>query len=352
MPRNSSGNYTLPAGNPVVSGTIIEASWANDTLTDMATAMTDSLSRSGEGGMTAPLRVVDGTAAVPSVAFANETNSGIYRSAAGDYYLVVQGAGIFRLQPTGVTVTGNLNVTGNLTFSGPLSGLTLTGDLAVGGNTSLTGQTLSITNSTAYFPQTISKNKTADANASYYVFDKDRAGAAVQNSDILGNVIFRGFDGTNYVQGASIIAKVAGTPGTNDMPGSLSLLTTADGESAPTERLFIAPSGQTVARAAIQEKYNAIGASAIDLNVGNYFSKTISGTTTFTVSNVPASGTATSFILDLTNGGSSTINWWSGMKWAGGKAPTLTASGRDVLGFYTWDGGTTWTGLVLGKDVK
>ena len=70
------------------------------------------------------------------------------------------------------------------------------------------------------------------------------------------------------------------------------------------------------------------------------------------MSNVPSSGTGVSFILDLTNGGSSAITWWSGVKWAGGTAPTLTASGRDVLGFFTHDGGTTWTGLVLGKDVK
>jgi hypothetical protein len=40
------------------------------------------------------------------------------------------------------------------------------------------------------------------------------------------------------------------------------------------------------------------------------------------------------------------------MKWAAGTAPTLTASGRDVLGFFTYDGGTTWSGLVLGKDIK
>ena len=96
----------------------------------------------------------------------------------------------------------------------------------------------------------------------------------------------------------------------------------------------------------------AMGASAIDLSLGNYFTKTISGTTTLTVSNVPSAGTSGSFILDLTNGGSATVNWWSGMKWAGGTAPTLTAAGRDVLGFFTHDGGTTWNGLVLGLDVK
>jgi hypothetical protein len=91
-------------------------------------------------------------------------------------------------------------------------------------------------------------------------------------------------------------------------------------------------------------------ATAIDLSAGNYFQKTISGATTFTVTNVPSSGTAASIILDLTNGGSAVITWWSGVKWAGGTAPTLTSSGRDALGFYTFDGGTTWTGLLLGKN--
>lgn len=96
----------------------------------------------------------------------------------------------------------------------------------------------------------------------------------------------------------------------------------------------------------------AVSASAIDLVTANYFSKTISGTTTFTVSNTPSTGTVASLILDLTNGGSATVNWWSGMKWAGGTAPNLTSSGRDVLGFFTHDGGTTWNGLVLALDIK
>lgn len=59
-----------------------------------------------------------------------------------------------------------------------------------------------------------------------------------------------------------------------------------------------------------------------------------------------------SFILEITNGGVSPITWISGTTWAGGTAPTLTASGRDVLGFFTSDNGASWTGLLLGKDVK
>lgn len=102
----------------------------------------------------------------------------------------------------------------------------------------------------------------------------------------------------------------------------------------------------------LKETKVAMAANNIDLSAGNVFAKTISGATTLTVSNVPAAGVAATFMLDLTNGGSAAITYWSGVKWAGGTAPTLTAAGRDVLGFYTHDGGTTWTGLVLAKDVK
>ena len=102
----------------------------------------------------------------------------------------------------------------------------------------------------------------------------------------------------------------------------------------------------------VRETREAMSTNNIDLNAGNYFTKTISEATTLTVSNVPAAGTAASFILDLTNGGSATITWWAGVKWKSGAPPTLTASGRDVLAFFTHDGGTTWTGLVVAKDVK
>lgn len=96
----------------------------------------------------------------------------------------------------------------------------------------------------------------------------------------------------------------------------------------------------------------AMPANAIDLSTGNFFTKTISGATTLTVSNVVATGSANSFVLELTNAGSATITWFSGVKWAGGTAPTLTAAGVDILGFYTHDGGTTWRGMVLAKDSK
>jgi len=103
---------------------------------------------------------------------------------------------------------------------------------------------------------------------------------------------------------------------------------------------------------AVVEGYEAVSASNIDTSTGAVFSKTIAANTTFTISNVASSGSVTSFILELTNGGAYIITWWSGVKWAGGTVPTFTTSGLDILGFYTRDGGTTWRGMVLSKDSK
>jgi microcystin-dependent protein len=55
MPRNAQGIYSLPAGNPVVPGTLIESTWANPTMSDIAAALTGSLPRNGSAGMQGPL---------------------------------------------------------------------------------------------------------------------------------------------------------------------------------------------------------------------------------------------------------------------------------------------------------
>ena len=55
MSRNGSGVYSLPAGNPVVTGTSISSTWANTTLSDLATAMTGSVASDGQTPMTGNL---------------------------------------------------------------------------------------------------------------------------------------------------------------------------------------------------------------------------------------------------------------------------------------------------------
>lgn len=48
MPRNGSGTYNLPGGNPVATQTLITSSWANTTMADLATAISNSLAKDGQ----------------------------------------------------------------------------------------------------------------------------------------------------------------------------------------------------------------------------------------------------------------------------------------------------------------
>ena len=57
MSRNGSGTYTLPAGNPVVTGTVISTTWANNTMNDLASAITDSVAADSQTPMTGPLNL-------------------------------------------------------------------------------------------------------------------------------------------------------------------------------------------------------------------------------------------------------------------------------------------------------
>ena len=61
MSRNGSGTYTLPAGNPVVSGTTISSTWANNTMNDLAAAITASIAADGQTTITGPLVGINNT---------------------------------------------------------------------------------------------------------------------------------------------------------------------------------------------------------------------------------------------------------------------------------------------------
>jgi len=111
MPRDANGNYTLPVGNPVITDTTVESSWANTTMEDLRIAMSDSLSRSGDGAMLGPLRFVDGTASLPSVSFLNELGLGFFRKAAGVIGITGQGNEFASFDAN----TGNATVSGKIT---------------------------------------------------------------------------------------------------------------------------------------------------------------------------------------------------------------------------------------------
>ena len=110
MPRNASGTYTLPLP-PVVPDTTIESVWANTSLDDLAQAVTDSLSRTGQGGMTAPLRFVDGIVSTPGFAWQSEPGTGLYRESTAVMSAAVQGVKISQWSTNGFSMAAGKYLT-------------------------------------------------------------------------------------------------------------------------------------------------------------------------------------------------------------------------------------------------
>jgi hypothetical protein len=99
MSRNGTGTYNLPAGNPVVTNTTISSTWANNTLADIATALTGSLASDGQTPAT-------GNLDMNSNKIVNLT-AGTTTGNAVEYDQLVDAF----VDPT---ITGDLTVTGNI----------------------------------------------------------------------------------------------------------------------------------------------------------------------------------------------------------------------------------------------
>lgn len=110
MPRDASGNVTLPVGNPVTAGTLITDEWANDTMEDIRSMLQDSFSRSGLGGANAPVQLADGSEANPSITFVNDTGSGFFLFDTGEVWMVVNGERVMRWIDGAVEIWDSTNM--------------------------------------------------------------------------------------------------------------------------------------------------------------------------------------------------------------------------------------------------
>ena len=173
----------------------------------------------------------------------------------------------------------------------------------------------------------------------------------VKISNATGNVDFKTVGGVNMIGAGDIpVPTINDNSTTATEVWSASKVNTELGKKGDVTLVGI----QTLTNKTItglKESFVSMASNAIDLSQGNVFAKTISGATSLSVSNAAIAGSVSTFILELTNPGTN-VSWWSNIRWAGGTAPTLTASGTDILGFYTRDGGSNWRGLVLAKDSK
>jgi hypothetical protein len=147
-------------------------------MSDIGAELTNSLDRTGRGGMLAPFRIFDGTISQPGLGFNNEVGLGIWRSGTGVMQFVAAGVNLFRIDsglgaavsPTKLAVYGEeqfrvpgskwwrvSDIGGNLRFMPSATadaedwdaakglifdtagGLTIAGGMAVGTNVSITG---------------------------------------------------------------------------------------------------------------------------------------------------------------------------------------------------------------------
>lgn len=99
------------------------------------------------------------------------------------------------------------------------------------------------------------------------------------------------------------------------------------------------------------------GVVTINMALGAMFTVSRTATiTSFTMSNVPSTGKLAAFMLEFTSDGTARAVTWTfsgvAVKWAGSTAPTLTSANakKDSFVFYTYDGGTTWIGSVVGQN--
>ena len=90
-----------------------------------------------------------------------------------------------------------------------------------------------------------------------------------------------------------------------------------------------------------------ISGTAIDCSAGNYFTKTITGATAFTFTNIPASGTEYSMTVELDLNGNNGVTWPASVTWSADTAPTITDGKTQLFMFVTVDGGTKWRGGTL-----
>ena len=203
--------------------------------------------------------------------------------------------------PNGASITGVLTAT---SFSGSLAGTASNATVAVNAQ-GLTGTPNITVGTVSGTTGTFSGNLSVGGTLTY---------DDVTNIDSVGLITAR--SGINVLAGVSTFAAQIEANGGTKITGS-----------------------QT-------SNISAMGANAVDCSAGNYFTKTITGATTFTFTNVPT-GVAYTFTMEVTLNGSNAITWPATVKWPADTPPAITDGKTQLFVFLTDDGGTRWRGSSI-----
>ncbi len=257
MSRDGSGNYNLPAGNPVTTGTTIASTWANGTLTDVGTALTQSIAKDGQTVPTAnlPMGGFKHTGVANASVRTDYAAYGQVQDSGSQYLTGVAGADTITASVTGlaayatgqtfrfvsagantgavtlalngltakaVTKTGTTALSAGDIPSGAvvevvydgtqfqMLGLastgspTFTGTVTITGGTTFTGTAHAATSATTTLPTLTYTNTTADAASGSVTYRKSRTAGNTSSSDVLWTEYAQGYANSAYRTAAQI----------------------------------------------------------------------------------------------------------------------------------------------------
>jgi hypothetical protein len=300
MPRNLSGTYTLPSGNPVTAGTTITTTWANNTLNDIATALTQSVSKDGQttwtgdmvagnnkitgladgsaaddsatigqvqGNTFAMLGAVSGadtitaTASPPITAYATGQTFRFVSAGAntGAVTLALNGMTAKAVTKTGTTALAAGDIPSGavveVIYDGtqfqmlglaPTGSPTFAGTVTITGGTTFTGTAHAATSATTALPTLTYTNTTADAASGSFTFRKSRTAGNTSASDVLWTQYAQGYANANYRTAAQVQFIQDGAISGSTVPAAIVFSTQAAGGSL-NENLRIDSTGVILA---------------------------------------------------------------------------------------------------------
>lgn len=267
MPRDSGGTVTLPGGT-FVTGTVISSTIMNQKFADLTSMMTDSLSRTGLGGMLAPLEVPDGSAALPSLTWGNDPGTGFWLPELGMVRLTSSAATLQQWTTTGVTIYPATTVDDALTVTGAT---TLQDDLIVNGSTTLSGPTTAEATITGDVGGEDFAAKPGSVDHAYVAFYARTATPTTRTGYVgYGGAGFTALTVANLITSADI-SLIPGTGGKVTSTGNLEITA-----SAPTSSTAFA---NTVTRSNVVKAHAKVttGAGTVTLNGGFNLTAAING---------------------------------------------------------------------------
>lgn len=216
------------------------------------------LDSSGNPTFTAPTVFSAGTVSLPSITFTGDTNTGIFSPTADTIAFSEGGAEAMRIDSSGRLLVGATTARSDF-FNTTTVAPRFQVELAASDNLN---RFISVT------------SNNSDTGGAALLLAKSRgttvgAVTIVQNDDQIGAISFQGADGVDMVEAARIYSHVDGTPGSNDMPGSLRFATTADGASSSTERARINNKGALSVNGTDGKGVVTTGGAVIDYGSGD-----------------------------------------------------------------------------------